>query len=1450
MKGFLNSDYMFDRLGYDVNTVQRRLGDGLYEQRLIQQAVAARTGKRFLDGLASDEAQFRYLMDNAIASKSALNLMPGIALTAEQVAALTHDIVWMEEQEVNGHKVLVPVLYLAQANDRLAPNGALIQGRDIALISGGELKNNGILRASVNLDVEAERIDNSGLMQANERLQLLATDSIRNAQGGIINGKDVTLYTERGDITNERSIGSSVGRDGGFTWSQSVADNAARIEASNDLTLAAGRDVLNIGGALQAGGNAQLLAGRDLVIGTATEVDSSQAQLKRVRASSQTITQDGSEVSIGGNMVADAGRDLALVASKVQVGRDLAMAAGSDISILSAANESHSFSKSKKVTVSADQVSQQASVIQVGRDMSIDAGNDLTLAASQLKADGSVALQAGQDIQLLAEQDESAYFYSKKKDGSFGRSSSRMTASSSSTAVTSVIEAGQDLTLLAKRDVLSQGAQLASDGALQVAAGHDIYLGAAENTRSQESAKTRSGLTSSRARSNASSASMLTGTSLDAQSIDLLAGNDVTLEASSVRADGAARLSAGQDLNIVTAEQYQSSSSFKQSSKLGLSPSIATGVSVSLTEKGQRAQQNSSQAVGSQLSAGSLELESGRDTAILASTLVADGAIDITAGRNLLVGSAENHESRSSQSSVRKVGDVGEWYAPSYGRAKQSQSETSSVTQQVGSQIASLGGDINLKAGEGYRQTASDVLTLEGDIDIAARQVDIEAGYDRFEATHKASSSTTAVGGSVSVPLVEAARSLDQLNNTTKKTDDGRLQALAAATAAIKVYAAADDVAAVAKGDMPGFKVSISLGNSRSSSTTTQSGKNAVGSTVNAGGNLTISATGAGEASDINVVGSQLKAGGNASLDAEGDISLRAAKNTAEQHSDNSGSGWSVGVGISVGGTANGLTLDLAANQSRGNADGSDLSWSNSSIQAGNQVDLVSGGDTTLKGAVVSGERVVADVGGNLNIESLQDTSTYESEQKSMGVGASICIPGFCAGASSVSASHNQQKIDSNYASVSEQSGIKAGDGGFDITVNGNTDLKGAVIASSQAADSNINRLTTATLSATDITNYATANVESSGIGFSSGMGAYGFVKAIGGYALTGASESDDDINKTYSAISKGHIVITDSERQQALYGLDAEKTLTDINRDTDNAHSTARRLDVEAMVQAVEVKREIREESFKEITAQTTDLVYKQQTADKKIILQTCDAGGTNCRQTQVSADEVKVVDGKVYVFNNGIMNSETQALDNAAKQSDAAANVQGVYVIVNPHTGNPVAEVLTAGWDKLNEILGAALPISSAAEANIGVREAANNQSGVVIEVSHSRGTLTSSIATAQQLNDGVNDAAIGSVTFNGAAANAQRMADRVDQVTGGQGVVLQSTHKDDFVGTFFGWNTPTGGLDSSFPNSHGAYTGGLPAEFNLDGSYNGIRELTNKAWGEGEIGRPVIVRPKDGF
>lgn len=253
MRRFMSSDYLLTNLGYDPDTAAKRLGDGFYEQRLIQQAVIARTGQRFLDGQNSDDGMFKYLMNNAIASKDALNLSLGVSLTAEQVAALTHDIVWMETRTVNNQQVLVPVLYLAQANHRLAPNGALIQGSDVSLIAGKNLNNAGTLRASSNLRATAgDSLVNSGLLEAGNRLEALAGNDLTNRAGGVIAGRDVSVVAVAGDLTNERTITRHASGTGYKTEQREFADNAARIEASHDLTMGAGRDIANKGACSRA----------------------------------------------------------------------------------------------------------------------------------------------------------------------------------------------------------------------------------------------------------------------------------------------------------------------------------------------------------------------------------------------------------------------------------------------------------------------------------------------------------------------------------------------------------------------------------------------------------------------------------------------------------------------------------------------------------------------------------------------------------------------------------------------------------------------------------------------------------------------------------------------------------------------------------------------------------------------------------------------------------------------------------------------------------------------------------------------------------------------------------------------------------------------------------------------------------------------------------------------
>ncbi|CUY23709.1 Uncharacterised protein [Serratia marcescens] len=160
-----------------------------------------------------------------------------------------------------------------------------------------------------------------------------------------------------------------------------------------------------------------------------------------------------------------------------------------------------------------------------------------------------------------------------------------------------------------------------------------------------------------------------------------------------------------------------------------------------------------------------------------------------------------------------------------------------------------------------------------------------------------------------------------------------------------------------------------------------------------------------------------------------------------------------------------------------------------------------------LTGAQASGEKVTVDVGRNLALESQQDSDRYDAKQQNASAGGSFTF-GSMTGSANVSAS--KDKLHSNFDSVKEQTGLFAGQGGYDVKVKEHTQLDGAVIASQ--ADKEKNRLDTGTLGWTDIHNQADYSATHSGGSFSTGgpVGK-GLLTNMAGGMLSGANHSGHD---------------------------------------------------------------------------------------------------------------------------------------------------------------------------------------------------------------------------------------------------------------------------------------------------------------------------------------------------
>ena len=168
---WLGSDYMLRQLQTDPTRLHKRLGDGYYEQKLINEQIHQLTGYRRLDGYTDDEAQYKALMDNGIAAAKTLALVPGIRLSAEQVQRLENDIVWPEARTVtlaNGTEqtVLVPKVYTVVRPGSLQPSGSLISARQIQLaLQNGTLRNSGTIAGRESVSVHARDIHHSGQLQ-------------------------------------------------------------------------------------------------------------------------------------------------------------------------------------------------------------------------------------------------------------------------------------------------------------------------------------------------------------------------------------------------------------------------------------------------------------------------------------------------------------------------------------------------------------------------------------------------------------------------------------------------------------------------------------------------------------------------------------------------------------------------------------------------------------------------------------------------------------------------------------------------------------------------------------------------------------------------------------------------------------------------------------------------------------------------------------------------------------------------------------------------------------------------------------------------------------------------------------------------------------------------------------------------------------------------------------
>ena len=384
----------------------------------------------------------------------------------------------------------------------------------------------------------------------------------------------------------------------------------------------------------------------------------------------------------------------------------------------------------------------------------------------------------------------------------------------------------------------------------------------------------------------------------------------------------------------------------------------------------------------------------------------------------------------------------------------------------MGSTVGSVKGNVNLDADKAANVKGSTVVAGK-DINITGENVSIENSNSIYNAQEKHEFKRTGLSVSVGGAYVDVVNNAANSVKHATDVEDKRLGALVA----VKGYKDADKAIENIKSNGGGkvtenLSINVSLGTMKSKSESNSTTTVANASEVKAGGDVNVTST----KKDIDIIGSNVE-GKDVTLNAKENLSIIASKNTNKTEQSSKSSSASVGASLELG---KGPSYSISGSMSKGEVSANGTTFNESNVTANKDLSFTSGKDTNIKGGNLSGEKGTGSVGGDLNIESKQDSNNYKESNKSVGVSVGLGSNKAVSGSASVG------KIDSNYKSVTDQSGIYAGKEGFEINVGENTDLKGGIISSEAEKDKN--KISTGTLTYEDIKNKADYKAGSIGI--------------------------------------------------------------------------------------------------------------------------------------------------------------------------------------------------------------------------------------------------------------------------------------------------------------------------------------------------------------------------------
>ncbi|MEQ3722654.1 hemagglutinin repeat-containing protein [Alcanivorax sp.] len=1037
LDGFLGSEYLINRLGMEPDQSIQRLGDSYYETTLVRDAVLAATGTRFLDpDFNSDEEQFRWLMDNAFAAAESLQLSVGVALTAGQVNALQQDMVWLEEQDVAGYQVLVPVLYLAQGSAVM--DGPQLRGEDVA-ISGDNVTNHGDIVAENSAAVVAEQggITNTGSMVAGNTLNLQSVQDIQNLGGELV---AQTLALDAVGNVEVATLADAVGDS--LNWMTRLTEQA-QLRADN-LSVTSGGDI-RLQGAKVDAGLLTLVAGGDLSVESVAVSQGSHMDQGDVKLTQSKVRQLGSNLHSNLDMLLEAENDFSIIASDLDSEGDIQLKAQGDItvgyalesdSLYSYRKDEGSFGSSKEQTIEAESQRVVGSNLAALGNLILNAETgDLALFASSGHGEQGVEAVAGEGIRIESAVN-SEYRRTQVEEKNAARIKTRDTGSMTQTLAQAGLSSGADISLDAQGDVILGAAEIEATG--------DLRIGDAALATDESGAMTLD--------ENGNPI-------IERGSIDNLYIGTVALE--NENWDIKTR-----SLRGPVKELAKASSVIMGAGGLYL-PGLALGakdMEIKLSESTESRVQERRE-VGSALQAENIQLSAQSDMTLTGSSLKADeesGKVVMLAD-NILLDTAVTETTTTEKDETETASRIDPSLKKdeiSLGGLRLTELEQATVTNTLTHNGSSISGNqIVLEADSALSLINADISATgeDGVLSLAGDSVSITGVQDEKTVTETLKEKTTETSVGIRNAYVDAAYAIeglkkagdavgdakDALKDAERRVergelakdalDDYRIMVAAAAANLVQAeLAATQALAATAAGAAAGgtgFYVSGSAQHSETTSTSTATEKTWQGSSLNASA-MSINADKA------SIIGSDINAG---VLDLNAaDILIGAGTNEQssrfEQESKNGG------FSVSTSGAG---SWNANAGFNEAESESQATQYANSQLNVGH---LNSTSDSlTVKGGVVIANTANIDT-GILHIESLQDThsSSNSSFGANLGIGGGTDSKGVAQGAS---AGFNMGEGSGEGARTNQQSAILVADGENSQITARDTTLIGGMIA-------------------------------------------------------------------------------------------------------------------------------------------------------------------------------------------------------------------------------------------------------------------------------------------------------------------------------------------------------------------------------------------------------------------